>query len=58
MGLEAEENSSEHQPSYSVGETLSEFSLVSEDQLVKIISGGGECSIIHSPPAFKKKKKN
>ena len=37
-GLEAEENSSEHQPSYSVGETLSEFSPESEDQLAKIIS--------------------
>ena len=30
-GLEAEENSSDHQPSYFVGETLSEFSPVCED---------------------------
>ena len=37
-GLEAEEKCSEHQPSYFVGETLSEFSPVSEDQLAKIIS--------------------
>ena len=37
-GLEAEEKCSEHQPSYFVGETLSEFSPVSEDQLAKIKS--------------------
>ena len=36
-GLEAE-NSSEHQPSYFVGKTPSEFSPVREDQLAKIIS--------------------
>ena len=36
-GLEAE-NSSEHQPSYFVDETLSEFSPVCEDQLAKIVS--------------------
>ena len=50
-GLEAE-NSSEHQPFYFVGETLSEFSPVSEDQLGKIISN---CKPTHrmstpSPP--------
>ena len=37
-GLEAEKNSSEHRPSYFVGETLSEFSPVRENQLAKIIS--------------------
>ena len=34
-GLEAEENSSEHQPSYFVGETLSVISPVSENRLAK-----------------------
>ena len=37
-GLETEGNYSQHQPSYFVGETMSEFSPVSEDQLAKIIS--------------------
>ena len=48
-GLEADENSSEYQPSFFVVENLSEFSPVIEDQLAKTISNCKPTSLSVDP---------